>query len=263
MVGGKCSSCTRVTRTLRAAGLSVLWLMSAQQSHVEAQEAGAPTVTETIIGLPGGEAMRYAISVPDGYDGSPSDPRPLVLALHPGGGGGNYYGGWFMQTLVEPAIREWGAVIVAPDVPGRSWTSTDSERAVLALLDDVASKYAVDPTRVLVTGYSAGGAGVWYLATRNPERFTGAIAIAARPRDEDLEALANLPLYMIHSPDDEVVPFEPVEEAAIMLAERGYPVHLLTVPGYSHYTTPAYVGPLRAGAEWMMEQWQVGSTAAP
>ena len=133
---------------------------------------------------------------------------------------------------------------------------------MLALLDDVASKYAIDPTRVLVTGYSAGGAGVWYLAERNPERFTGAIAIAARPRDENLEAFASLPLFMIHSPDDEVVPFEPVEEAAVMLAGRGYPVHLLSVPGYSHYTTPAYVGPLRAGGEWMMERWQ-GEAAAP
>jgi predicted esterase len=164
-----------------------------------------------------------------------------------------------MQALVEPALRGLDGVIVAPDVPGRSWSSPDSERAVLLLLDDVMSRYAIDPARVLVTGFSAGGAGVWYLATRNPDRFTGAIAIAARPRDDDVEALASLPLYLIHSPDDEVVPFEAAQEVARLLTDRGYPVQFQSVPGYSHYATESYVGPLRDGGEWVMERWQMGT----
>jgi predicted peptidase len=126
---------------------------------------------------------------------------------------------------------------------------------VLALLEDVATRYAVDPERVLVTGFSAGGAGVWYLATRNPDRFTGAIAVAARPRDDNLEALASLPLYIIHSPDDEVVSFDAAQEVARVLTDRGYPVRFRSVPGYSHYATGSYVGPLRDGGEWMMERW--------
>ena len=46
---------------------------------------GAPSVvTETRLELADGSTLWYAIAVPDGYD-SGSDPRPLVLALHPGG----------------------------------------------------------------------------------------------------------------------------------------------------------------------------------
>lgn len=260
-MAGKCSEPSRHLRAVRAVGFGLFCLVGAAPRPTEAQVA-APTITETTFALPGGEEMPYAVSVPAGYDGSPADPRPLVLALHPGGSS-YYYGSWFMRALVEPALREWGAVIVAPDVPGRSWSSPDSERAVLALLDDVASRYAVDPDRVLVTGFSAGGAGVWYLATRNPDRFTGAIAIAARPRDDDLEALQSLPLYIIHSPDDEVVSFDAAQEMARMLTQRGYPVRFRSVPGYSHYSTGSYVGPLRDGGEWMMERWQAGAATGP
>src|SRR5258708_31816504 len=39
------------------------------------------------------------------------------------------------------------------------------------LLDDLISKYAIDPARIYLTGLSLGGYGTWYLATLYPERF--------------------------------------------------------------------------------------------
>ncbi len=108
-----------------------------------AQTRAAPRVTETVFELASGEEMRYAISLPAGYDGDSDDRRPLILALHPGGRA-SYYGSDFMRQIVEPALRGWGAVIVAPDVPGRSWASGDSEQAVLALLDDVLEDHTIE-----------------------------------------------------------------------------------------------------------------------
>jgi len=34
-----------------------------------------------------------------------------------------------------------------------------------------------DPTRVYLTGYSAGGNGSWYLASHHPKRFAAAIVV--------------------------------------------------------------------------------------
>lgn len=216
-----------------------------------AQPSGAPGVTESVFVLESGAEMRYAISLPAGYA---ETPRPLVLALHPGGRS-VYYGSWFMQSIVEPALRDWDAVIVAPDVPARSWSVPESERAVLALLADVAARHAIDPDRVLVTGFSMGGAGTWYFAARNPDLFTGAIAVAARPAEDRLDSFGQMPLYLIHSPDDEVVPYGPVEDAALELEARGSAVELLRLPGATHYMMGAYVGPIRRAGEWIRERW--------
>jgi len=198
--------------------------------------------------------MRYALALPDGHGTSPSDRHPLVLVLHPGGRF-PYYGSNFMQSIVEPALRGWDAILVAPDVPARSWASPDSERAVLALLDDVIETHAIDQTRILVTGFSMGGRGTWYFATRNPERFTGAIPMAASRGTDPLEALGRMPVHLIQGPDDEVVPYAPAEEAAELLAQRG-PSRLISLAGVGHYQMTAYIEPLRAAGEWMEDQWR-------
>ncbi len=222
-----------------------------------AQTPAAPRVTETVFELAGGQEMLYAISLPAEYDGSPNNPRPLILALHPGGRS-RYYGSAFMQQIVDPALRGWGAVIVAPDVPARNWANEDSERAVLALLNDVLENHVIDRGRILVTGFSMGGRGTWYLATRHADLFTGAIPIAASRGDDALDGLGTMPVHLIHSPDDEVVPYEPAEETARLLTERGHRVRMIRLAGASHYMMGSYIAPLQAAGEWMTEQWQAG-----
>ena len=254
-------SASRPNRTMRfVTGVSLLaaaLVSGAPGIQLSAQTRAAPRVTETVFELAGGQEMLYAISLPAGYDGSSDDPRPLILALHPGGRA-RYYGSDFMRQIVDPALRGWGAVIVAPDVPSRSWANEDSEQAVLALLDDVLENHAIDRTRILVTGFSMGGRGTWYMATRHADFFTGAIAMAASRGDDSLDGLGVIPVYLIHSPDDEVVPYGPAAETAQLLAERGHPVQMIRLAGASHYMMGDYVAPLRAAGEWMKEQWQAG-----
>jgi predicted peptidase len=144
--------------------------------------------------------------------------------------------------------------MVAPDVPDRSWATDRSERAVLALVEDAVSRHRIDPTRVLVTGFSMGGRGTWYLAARHPELFTGAIVMAGSAGEADLAAVS-IPVYLIHSPDDEVVPFAAAEEAYGALTARGQPVELRVLPGYSHFMMGAYVPALRLAGSWMLDRW--------
>ncbi len=229
------------------------FLMGTPPTELFAQVPGA--VTETAFRLDGGGEMRYAISLPDGYESSEQTARPLILALHPGGRS-EYYGSWFLQSIVEPALRDWGAVIVAPDVPARNWASADSEEAVMALVNEVLATHSIDRARVLVTGFSMGGAGTWYMATRHAELFTGAIAVAGRRGDDPLDGLGSMPVHIIHSPEDEVVPYDQAEETAESLEDRGHRVHLTSLPGASHYMMGDYVAPIRAAGDWMIEQWE-------
>ncbi|HET9948016.1 MAG TPA: alpha/beta fold hydrolase [Longimicrobiales bacterium] len=239
----------RLGALLLAPFVALAWSPAAR-----AQGLPPSRVEDTTLELADGSALRYGVAVPGGYDPSAATPRPLVLALHPGGRS-EYYGSSFMRSIVEPALRSWGAVIVAPDVPDRSWSTERSERAVLELMRDVAGRYPIDTARVLVTGYSMGGRGAWYLAARHPEVFRGAVIMAGSPRDTDLDRMPDLPLHLLHSPNDEVVPFAPVEEAYLRLAARGHIVELTVLPGISHYSMGAYVPALRAAGDWMLARW--------
>lgn len=198
-----------------------------------------------------GVSMTYGLSVPSG-DG----PYPLILALHPGGGRMAYYGASFMQGIVEPAFRDWNPIIVAPDVPTQAWTTAVADRAVMALLEDVSVRYDIDRTRALVTGFSLGGHGTWFFATRHPDVFTGAIPMAGSPGNSTLGTLGTMPVHIIHGRDDEVVPFGPAQEAARSLGDRGHPVELTAIDGVGHFTMGAYVEYLRSAGEWMVEQWE-------
>ena len=250
-----CGAATcRPPSPLLAVGLLAL-VLTAYAAPSSAQErSDGPQIVQGAFSLDGGGEMLYALALPSGYSEEDRVPRPLILALHPGGRA-EYYGSWFMQSIVEPALRDWDAIIVAPDVPDRSWEGEAAERAVLDLIAEVRARYPIDPTEVLVTGFSMGGRGTWFFATRHSDLFTGAIVMAGSRGDLEIEGLGELPIYFIHSPDDEVVPYEPVVETAQLLADRGHPVQLLRLDGATHGMMGDYVAPLQAAGEWMMRQW--------
>lgn len=197
--------------------------------------------------------ITYGISVPSDYDRS--RPRPLVLALHPGGDRVAYYGSRFMQQVVLPGLGDLGAVVVAPDCPARSWTDPMADRAVMALLEQVRQDYAIDSRRILVTGFSMGGRGTWFMASRHADLFTGAIAMAAPIGDEPLDRRGLIPTYVIHSRDDLVVPFPLAERAARQLEALGRPIQFEELRGLGHQDMDRYVDALRRAGRWIAERW--------
>ena len=248
------NACTLIPATaVVAVALVGLATMSDSDGELHAQVGGRPNVEHLMFEIEGHGEMPYAVSVPAGYD--PATPHPLILALHPGGKQGSYYGSLHMRQMFEPALRGLNAVVVAPDVPTRRWTSDVSDRGVMALLDRIIETYNIDRSRVLVTGFSLGGRGTWFFATRHPDFFTGAIPIAGRPGDDPLDALGNMPVHVIHSRADDVVPFGPAEEAARQLEGAGGTVAFTALDRVGHYAMGGYVRSLRDAGDWMLEQW--------
>jgi predicted peptidase len=218
---------------------------------------GAPTspgVHELTFTMRGGGSMLYAISIPRNYN--PQTPAPLVLVLHSGGERMRYYGSAFMRLLVAPALGDLRAVMVAPDCPTSSWTDAPAEEAVMALLQDVIGQYNIDRRRVLVTGFSLGGRGTWFMASRHADLFTAAIPMAASPGDLSIDSLATMPTYIIHSKNDEVSPFAPDERLAKQLADMGRPVRFQALFGLGHYEMYRYVDALKGAGRWVADQWR-------
>lgn len=213
----------------------------------------APRLQRLTFKAPDGTSILYGRSVPG--DDDPRKPRPLVLVLHPGGQRLPYYGDQMMRQIFLPALGALDAIMVAPDCPTRAWSDPAAEQAVMALIDSVIAEFAVDRRRILVTGYSLGGSGTWFLSSHHADRYTAAIVLAGRT-DEPIERLAKVPTYVIHSRDDEVVPFAQAERRAAELGSMGRVVKFEALQGLGHYAMRGYMGALERAGRWVTEQWE-------
>jgi predicted peptidase len=204
---------------------------------------------------PGVGPMRYALSLPRGF--RPGQQHAFVLVLHPGGERFPYYGGAFLEQIVRPALGGLDAIMIAPDCPTSAWTDAAAERAVLALVRATLGQYDIDRRRVLVTGFSLGGRGTWFFAAHHGDLFTAAIPMAGSLGDDRAGDVADIPIYVIHSRDDEVVPFANSERAVEALRALGRAVEFEPLSGMTHFQMDRYVDALRRGGEWIGEQWKV------
>src|SRR5439155_14516230 len=125
-----------------------------------------------------------------------------------------YYGSVFARQVVAAGLRDLQPIILAPDCPTRSWTDPQADRAVMTLMQNALEAYSIDRTKILVVGFSLGGRGTWFMSSHHSDLFTAAIPMAASSGDGPVERLATMPTYIIHSRDDEVVPFGPPEPHA-------------------------------------------------
>jgi predicted peptidase len=113
----------------------------------------------------------YLLSLPKGY-GEKDQQWPLMLFLHGAGERGSDLN--LVKQHGPPKLIEQGKdlpfIVVSPQCPTGLWWPELLD-TLNALLDEIESKYDVDPSRVYLTGLSMGGFGSWSLACDQPERF--------------------------------------------------------------------------------------------
>ena len=130
--------------------------------------------------------------------------RPLWISMHGGGGAPAQVNDqqWDNQKrLYQPAE----GVYVAPRAPSNEWNlwhQAPVDRLFERLIEDLVICERVDPDRVYLMGYSAGGDGVYQLAPRMADRFAAASMMAGHPNDARPEGLRNLP-FAIHVGGDD------------------------------------------------------------
>ena len=125
----------------------------------------------------------------------PEDGRSLWISMHGGGSGskGMNDGQWRNQIgLYQPAE----GIYLAPRAPTDTWDlwhQAHIDGLFSRLIENMVAYRNVNPDKVYLMGYSAGGDGVWQLAPRMADRFAAASMMAGHPNESRLLGLRNLP----------------------------------------------------------------------
>lgn len=106
---------------------------------------------------------------------------------------------------VKSSSDDWSI----PGVPSKNLKPDSDELAYFdAVLADATSRFAIDPERIVVSGFSAGGMMVWNLICHRSESFAGFVPIAGtfwRPTPESCDTPAANVVHL-HGDNDKIVP---------------------------------------------------------
>ncbi|MDQ2938108.1 MAG: alpha/beta fold hydrolase [Acidobacteriota bacterium] len=207
------------------------------------------------------EKTNYLLYLPDEY-GKGEKRWPLILYLHGRSLRGNdlkmlkRYG---LAALLEHDLSI-PFIVVSPQCAGdRYWM--DEDEMLIRLVDDVSSKYAVDPERIYVTGHSMGGRGTWLLAYRQPQKFAAIVPMSDAPLNNDwAKQIAKVPAWVFHGTKDDLEPFERTQKFVDALKKLGADVKLTPLPGRDHYILDAYEN--KEIYDWLLQHTRK-PTAAP
>jgi len=167
----------------------------------------------------------YLLYLPPDYAADSGRRWPLILFLHGAGERGSN-----IQLVtkhgppkVAPQLTNFPFIVVSPQCPnGKIW----SNDLLLALLEEIESRCAVDTRRVYLTGISMGGFGTWSLGLSHPEKFAAIAPICGggefiTPLLADKKQLATLPVWAFHGAKDTVVPVTESERMVNLLKKLG------------------------------------------
>jgi len=129
----------------------------------------------------------------------PAAGHSLYISMHGGGGAPKRVndGQWENQKRLYQ-IEE--GIYIAPRAPTDTWNLWHQEHIdafFSRLIENMIAFESIDPDRVYITGYSAGGDGVFQLAPRMADRFAAAAMMAGHPNETQPLGLRNLP-FTIH-----------------------------------------------------------------
>ncbi len=184
---------------------------------------------------------KYLLYLPGDYDGKAPKRWPLILFLHGAGERGTNL--QLVATQGPPKIvkdkTDCPFIVVSPQCPsGQRW----SNEMLLALLEEVTEKWAVDKNRIYLTGLSMGGYGAWSLGLAYPEIFAAIVPICGGgdpvsillPDPKKVAALKTLPVWAFHGAKDPVVKLDESERMVNALKQIGNDAKLTVYPEASH-----------------------------
>lgn len=177
----------------------------------------------------------YSMYVPEFY--SPDRRWPLVMALHGGSGNGR---GFLWSWLRE--ARSLGAILIAPTATGPTWAlmGDDADSPNLArILEDVRSRWNVDPARMLMTGMSDGGTFCYVSGLDAASPFTHLAPVSATfhplmAEMADAQRLRGLPIHIVHGKLDWMFPVQVARQTQQALSAAGANVVYREIDDLSH-----------------------------
>lgn len=216
--------------TLARQDASVPDALPAAHEAWEQPAAARPATGSVEIKIPE-VANKCLALVPDNYN--PLHPYALVVWLHPPG-----------KFAPEELINRWkqlcadyDLIVLAPQSANeQQWLATEIE-FVRKAIDETMRRYAIDPTRVVVHGYQAGGVMAYYVAFLHRDIVRGLVPVAAplplrlgKPATDPVQPLA---VYSVSSEKSEVA--IRIGAGEKLLAEQAFPILTRVLAGDERY----------------------------
>ncbi len=195
-----------------------------------------------------GTLQPYSVRIPRSY--SSTTPAPLLVYLH--GSGEDDQGIFDRDTIDDGFIR------LAPFGRGTSnaYTTDYAQDDIREAIDDVCRNYTIDTTRIILSGFSMGGYGVYRTFVAMPRRFralavfSGSPNLATRwlgagfPDFTDPAALApfkGMRMFIFHGGRDRNCPVEETDRLVADLRQVGAIVEYHREGGKGHESPSAEV----------------------
>lgn len=199
-------------------------------------QPGGPGPIERRVMTNRGE-IRYVLELPEGYD--PAKAYPVFF---------------FMMgptTQPEDGLLTWPTkklgekyIVVAPAMPADDPDFAGYPKyetgdvAMEAIFNDLGRAAHVDPSRVIVGGFSMGGAFAWSAAALQGDRVAGAIPMSCDSHHETnpdcLRNLRHVPVFVTHGTIDQITSVREPREAAKLLEGYGYANEFREIAGVGH-----------------------------
>lgn len=129
---------------------------------------------------------------------APESGHSLWISMHGGGGAPTEVNDQQWRNQIRLYTLDEG-IYIAPRAPSDTWNlwhRSEIDPLFDHLIESAVVAWGVDPNRVYLLGYSAGGDGVYQLAPRMADRFAAASMMAGHPNDASPLGLRNLPFAL-------------------------------------------------------------------
>jgi poly(3-hydroxybutyrate) depolymerase len=181
-----------------------------------------------------GKTRAYYLYVPSTLKAGAQ--APLIVMLH----GSNRTGISLVEKWKDYAKKE-GIILAGPDsLNSRGWSSpVDGPAYLHDLVEELKTKYPINPRRVYLFGHSAGASFALHMSLMESQYFAAtAIHAGALTSDEfELIKLAKrkIPISIQVGDSDQFFPLQPVRATRDALKEAGIPVELIEIPNHDHW----------------------------
>jgi phospholipase/carboxylesterase len=132
-------------------------------------------------------------------------------------------------------MRAWYDILQLGPGPEDEKGIQASQRLLEQLVEEQKQE-GIGPERIVLAGFSQGGAIALQTALRHPARLAGLMAlstylpVATTLAREKSESNRKLPIFMAHGTYDDVIPLQRAEDSRRMLEAEGYAVEWRTYP---------------------------------
>jgi poly(3-hydroxybutyrate) depolymerase len=179
------------------------------------------------------EKRTYAFYAPDSV--KPDVKAPILVVIHGSTGSGK----GMLERWTDVADKN-GVLLAGPDATDNSrWASPqDGPLFLKDVVDDVASRYAIDGRRIYLFGHSAGANFALQMAVLESEFFAAA-AIHAGAVSSDYysifdAATRKIPLAIYIGTRDQFYPIQVVRGVSEALKKRDFPLVYREMPDHDH-----------------------------